>query len=88
LRNISLQYQNKFHSAVDVTLASEQDNLAKRRLMRLSRAKPKHQHYETEGDLLRLVESLQKKQQEGEWQDNFILREAETEYSIAGNEEK
>jgi len=45
-------------------------------------------HYEAEGDLLRLVESLQKKQIEGEWQDNFLLREAEAEYFITGSEEE
>ena len=43
-------------------------------------------HYETEGDLLRLVESLQKKQLEGEWQDNFILRETDAEYLIEESE--
>ena len=45
-------------------------------------------HYETEGDLLRLVESLQKKQLEGEWQDSFLLREAEVEYFVAESEEE
>jgi len=43
-------------------------------------------HYEAEGYLLRLVDSLQEKQQEGEWQDNFLLREAEAEYFVAEKE--
>ena len=45
-------------------------------------------HYEAEGDRLRLVESLQKKQLEGEWQDSFLLREAEVEYFVAESEEE
>ena len=40
------------------------------------------QHYAMENALLKQVESLQKKQQEGEWDDNLFLREEEIVYLL------
>ena len=31
-------------------------------------------HYKVENELLKLIESLQKKQQEGKWEDSFLCR--------------
>ena len=39
-------------------------------------------HYEVENLLLRLIESLQEKQQDGDWQDSFLAREERAEYYI------